>query len=506
MAHANGAPPYFVHAQYRQQLDRGDADLAALEEIQKRIETLSQPELSGSLFKEKLKTTVRRSGKTMKIQILKLRQKRLLRKLGRLITEEQIAENSLAAETGEVKAASQKLRSLDAEIQTLAGQTYVWARRPLLTGSIALALTILFAGIAYEQELATPDTSTPRKAAIAFVNALSANDMKLARSLAIGSESELTAAKAYYDFSAALARSLGAEARKFGDAAEATKFDNSVKNDLESAREEIDGDTAGLVAFTLARYLRKTAGNWKIDLTRGSLPTAAGLSAMSRMTTSLNELANDIEKGRYKTRKESKAEFEKITEAVWKDWASPSPSASASATPQQADTSAVAKLRQAADAGDVGAMRKLGVLYEEGEGVAKDLNEAARWYRKAADAGDATAMRNLGVIYSKGEGVAKDLSEAARWYRKAADAGNAEAMFNLGLDYSKGEGVASRLLPGSKVQMFFSVTQNSLSPSDRVIPRRGCCGGNWLGEIVRLVCSVRLISRSTCLLSALPMA
>src|SRR5206468_5660742 len=105
-----------------------------LDDLQKRIETLGQSETSGSSFKEKLNTAVRRSGKIMKIQMLKFRRKRLLRKLGCRIAEEQVPDNSLAAETGQVKAASEKQRLVDAEIQSLAAHTYVWARRPLLIG------------------------------------------------------------------------------------------------------------------------------------------------------------------------------------------------------------------------------------------------------------------------------------------------------------------------------------------------------------------------------------
>ncbi len=41
--------------------------------------------------------------------------------------------------------------------------------------------------------------------------------------------------------------------------------------------------------------------------------------------------------------------------------------------------------------------------------------------------GDAGAMFNLGVCYDNGEGVAKDLKEAVRWYRAAADKGHADA-------------------------------------------------------------------------------
>jgi len=44
-----------------------------------------------------------------------------------------------------------------------------------------------------------------------------------------------------------------------------------------------------------------------------------------------------------------------------------------------------------------------------------------------------TAQFNLGVCYSDGDGVAKDAEQAVSWYRRAAEAGDADAQFNLGI-------------------------------------------------------------------------
>ncbi|MBQ9771958.1 MAG: sel1 repeat family protein, partial [Lentisphaeria bacterium] len=49
------------------------------------------------------------------------------------------------------------------------------------------------------------------------------------------------------------------------------------------------------------------------------------------------------------------------------------------------------------------------------------------WYRKAAEQGNALAQYNLGVCYENGEGVQKDLVQAVFWFRKAADQGYAQA-------------------------------------------------------------------------------
>jgi TPR repeat protein len=59
--------------------------------------------------------------------------------------------------------------------------------------------------------------------------------------------------------------------------------------------------------------------------------------------------------------------------------------------------------------------------------VTQDHAKAAHWYRKAAEQGDAKAQFNLGVAYEYGEGVKKDLTAALHWFRLAAAQGDADA-------------------------------------------------------------------------------
>ncbi len=87
------------------------------------------------------------------------------------------------------------------------------------------------------------------------------------------------------------------------------------------------------------------------------------------------------------------------------------------------------------------AQYNLGVLYEEGRGVAADLEAAAVWYGKAADQGMTLAQVNLGLLHMNGMGVEKDLGLAMQWFRKAADQGSAQAQNNLGNMYLRGIGV-----------------------------------------------------------------
>jgi uncharacterized protein len=129
----------------------------------------------------------------------------------------------------------------------------------------------------------------------------------------------------------------------------------------------------------------------------------------------------------------------------------------------------------AAKAGQAEAQFDLGVLYAQGLGVLRDLNQAATWYRKAADQGNAEAEFALGQMYARGWGVPRDQADAIRWfemansvdsdgpptdwlsvegygvpqdpeqaaywYRQAADNGHPEAQYNLARLYSSGRGV-----------------------------------------------------------------
>ena len=95
-----------------------------------------------------------------------------------------------------------------------------------------------------------------------------------------------------------------------------------------------------------------------------------------------------------------------------------------------------------ADHGDPTSMGYLGVLYNQGFGVAQDYAKAREWYEKAADKGNARATANLGALYENGDGVAQNYAKAREWYEKAADKGDAGAMTDLGIIYENGFGVA----------------------------------------------------------------
>jgi uncharacterized protein len=113
-----------------------------------------------------------------------------------------------------------------------------------------------------------------------------------------------------------------------------------------------------------------------------------------------------------------------------------------------------------AEQGDASAQSNLGVMYEQGRGVAQNYREAMRWFRIAAMQGDASAQSNLGVMYFKGQGIAQDFREAMKWYRLGAGQGNAEAHFNLGVMYEQGRGVPQDLL---RAHMWFNLAVSQSS-------------------------------------------
>jgi hypothetical protein len=57
----------------------------------------------------------------------------------------------------------------------------------------------------------------------------------------------------------------------------------------------------------------------------------------------------------------------------------------------------------------------MGLRYFEGQSVAQDDKEAARWFRLAADQGVGMAASVLAELYAKGRGVPQDLVEAYKW-------------------------------------------------------------------------------------------
>ncbi len=78
--------------------------------------------------------------------------------------------------------------------------------------------------------------------------------------------------------------------------------------------------------------------------------------------------------------------------------------------------------RKAAGQGVVEAQFCMGISHHE---------QAVKWFRKAARQGYPKAQFNLGMMYLDGRGVSRDVDEAIKWFRRASKQGHAKAVHEL---------------------------------------------------------------------------
>ncbi len=109
------------------------------------------------------------------------------------------------------------------------------------------------------------------------------------------------------------------------------------------------------------------------------------------------------------------------------------------------DTDAEAAIvwyRRAAHRGSAEAARLIGAMYETGDGVRVDYNQAADWYRISVNLGGTPETYfALGWLSLYGRGVAHDLGAAVEWFGKAAESGHGVSQYLLGTIYDEGWGV-----------------------------------------------------------------
>ncbi len=102
---------------------------------------------------------------------------------------------------------------------------------------------------------------------------------------------------------------------------------------------------------------------------------------------------------------------------------------------------ALEKLNRLAEFGDHQAEYRLGVLYDNGEGVSLDYERAAELYEVSAFKGNALALTNLARLYYLGRGVEQDLERAAELYLAAARNGVQLAQRSYAGMLFRGEGL-----------------------------------------------------------------
>lgn len=90
-------------------------------------------------------------------------------------------------------------------------------------------------------------------------------------------------------------------------------------------------------------------------------------------------------------------------------------------------------MREAAAKGHIKAIYEVGRRFLYGMGVEKHVEKAFQWLKLAAESPNYVpeAMYELGYMYEQGEWVAIDLQQAREWYEKAAARGSRAAKTKL---------------------------------------------------------------------------
>ena len=101
-------------------------------------------------------------------------------------------------------------------------------------------------------------------------------------------------------------------------------------------------------------------------------------------------------------------------------------------------------LGQAATMGHAMAQDVLGNMYEDGDGVRKDISTALQLYRKSAEQDCPAGLFDLGHLYMEGNGVEEDPERAFALVQKAVElGGQPDHVFRLSVLYHEGKGVAA---------------------------------------------------------------
>ena len=98
-----------------------------------------------------------------------------------------------------------------------------------------------------------------------------------------------------------------------------------------------------------------------------------------------------------------------------------------------------------ANQNDAKACYNLGLMYQDGDGVAKSLDEAVKWYTKSADLGYKEAQYTLGALVFQRQIRSISYSQAVTYYEQAAKQGHVKSQLNLGMLYFRGDVIAQDL-------------------------------------------------------------
>jgi hypothetical protein len=128
------------------------------------------------------------------------------------------------------------------------------------------------------------------------------------------------------------------------------------------------------------------------------------------------------------------------------------------------------KLLPLAKAGHTRAMNNMGLIFKNGLGVPKDLNQSFKYFLQSSQQGFSLAQYNLAGMYQKGLGTKRSPEKAIEWMRKAADNKFARAQLVLGIWYERGFGVPRD--PIDSLMWYFIAQGNSKGKFRKTVEKR----------------------------------
>jgi hypothetical protein len=174
-------------------------------------------------------------------------------------------------------------------------------------------------------QAADVDNSDPKAVALAFAKAIENGDAATARQLVVGTDQEKQFVDSTVAFIGARKKLKDSAVKAFADkAADLADLRGNMSDQIPNMDVQIDGDNATLIPPKSQPDgkpfpLTKIDGKWKVKLsallsessTQPSESSQQNLaeiqSTLNTWTTSINELATEIDQGKYKTADDAKA-------------------------------------------------------------------------------------------------------------------------------------------------------------------------------------------------------
>jgi uncharacterized protein len=113
-----------------------------------------------------------------------------------------------------------------------------------------------------------------------------------------------------------------------------------------------------------------------------------------------------------------------------------------------------------ANQNDPKACYNLGLMYQQGDGVAKNMDEAVKWYTKSADLNFKEAQYTLGSLVFQRQIQSISYPQAVAYYEQAAKQGHVKSQLNLGMLYLRGE-VIEQDMPAAVQWLSLAASNNN---------------------------------------------